>query len=552
MIRPIARRARSLYRRRRARRHLERSRLEYSPGVTSEDCDEPLTGGFFVNPITEGADPYVIRDGSEYLWCRSVGDRDIVVSRSDHLNSVGDGTVVWSAPSDGPWSAEVWAPELHRLDGRWHIYFAASDGDNRNHLSYVLVAEGDDPTGTYSLHGPLETGDVPGRPEWAIDMTVLDHHGTRYAVWSGWPDRHTPEQRLYIATMDSPTTISGPRVQLAAPDDFGWERITDSTAGLRRGLNEAPQILSRLGRTFLLYSASSALEASYCMGLMELTGANPLNPAQWHKYPDPVLSPTRETPGVGHGICVEAATDEWWLIYHRKISAKVGFERAVHLQPMAWSPGGVPDFGSPIPAGTALASPQAPQKIRTPTEAGCDFAMGSALDFYGHWQLVQRATDGIRLGVVPAAPVNAYRSAEKAVLRNLDCADVRISVTIDIRGPSGSAGVLLRASGAAVGVNAQRGYLAEWFPGTRELVWSRTDGVRSVRLGGHRIAGTVARRGPVELVAEAVGSRLWVALRGVEGAEVTCIDGTYDHGGVGFRVHGAECHFSGASLNALD
>ena len=37
---------------------------------------------------------------------------------------MGKKTVVWEAPADGPYSKEVWAPELHFVEGKWRIYFA--------------------------------------------------------------------------------------------------------------------------------------------------------------------------------------------------------------------------------------------------------------------------------------------------------------------------------------------------------------------------------------------------------------------------------------------
>jgi hypothetical protein len=77
------------------------------------------------------------------------------------LTSLGRKHIVWRAPDRGPVSREVWAPELHFLDGKWHIYFAASDGKNENHLAYVLVSEDSDPLGKYTLHGPWRRATGP-------------------------------------------------------------------------------------------------------------------------------------------------------------------------------------------------------------------------------------------------------------------------------------------------------------------------------------------------------------------------------------------------------
>lgn len=125
-------------------------------------------------------------------------------------------------------SRQVWAPELHYLEDRCHIYFAASDGANANHLSYVLSSKTKDPLGEYELTGPLATGEgADGRSPniWSIDTTVLELKGQLYAVWSGWNAPGTNQQYLYIAPMSSPTELSGPRVLLCQNDDYLWERV---------------------------------------------------------------------------------------------------------------------------------------------------------------------------------------------------------------------------------------------------------------------------------------------------------------------------------------
>ncbi|WP_163505224.1 family 43 glycosylhydrolase, partial [Escherichia coli] len=33
---------------------------------------------------------------------------------------------VWRKPQSGPMSQLIWAPELHYIDGKWYIYFAAA------------------------------------------------------------------------------------------------------------------------------------------------------------------------------------------------------------------------------------------------------------------------------------------------------------------------------------------------------------------------------------------------------------------------------------------
>jgi hypothetical protein len=77
---------------------------------------------------------------------------------------------VWNPPEkDGPNSRQIWAPEIHHLEGRWYIYYAADDGDNDHHRLYVL--ESDRAQGAYREGN---TGYPYGRladssGDWAID-----------------------------------------------------------------------------------------------------------------------------------------------------------------------------------------------------------------------------------------------------------------------------------------------------------------------------------------------------------------------------------------------
>ena len=107
----------------------------------------------FANPGAEGADPWTVRHGTNYLTCLSEANRGVALYCSDRLTALGAKHVIWQAPDQGPFSREVWAPELHCLDGRWYVYFAASDGQNRNHRMWVLRSDSLDPLGKYSVPG---------------------------------------------------------------------------------------------------------------------------------------------------------------------------------------------------------------------------------------------------------------------------------------------------------------------------------------------------------------------------------------------------------------
>ncbi|QDU37390.1 Extracellular exo-alpha-(1-_5)-L-arabinofuranosidase precursor [Maioricimonas rarisocia] len=508
-----------------------------------------LPAGRFVNPIGEGADPWVVRDpnADRYLWCLSEGNRGISIHTSDSLTRLGTKHVVWRAPETGPCSREVWAPELHFLDGRWHVYFAASDGRNENHLAWVLRSQSENPLGPYELHGPLATGEGADRESpnvWAIDMTVLEHAGRRYAVWSGWDAPGTDRQYLYIAAMKSPTELSGRRVRICDNADYLWERVEPGPE--HRGLNEAPQVLKREGRTFLLYSCGASWLPTYKLGLLELTGDDPLDPGAWTKHPEPVFAGTEETYGVGHSCFVRSPDgSEWWHVFHAKRDRRPGWRRAVFVQPMEFARDGFPQFGKPVRAGEPLRRPsgETPRDVKLPYRSSLKGDhLPPGWSYYGHHQFIDAARDGLHLGVVPEAPINEYRSGEKVVLDGMLPADLSIEVTIDFRGDGDArdAGILFRCSGSSVGYDAQRGYFAGLIPRTGLVILGRMDGETWTELA--RAPAEIDANRPQRLQVDVAGEQIDVL---VDGERVLSRrDGMLSQGSVGLRVVDAHGVFS--------
>ena len=497
-----------------------------------------LKSNEFVNPIGEGADPWVIRDlnSSRYLWCMSEGNRAIAIRTSDSVTSMGRKHIVWQAPYSGPVSQQVWAPELHYLDDRWHIYFAASDGNNENHLAYLLKSKTQNPLGEYELHGPLATGDSEDGKSpniWAIDMTVLEHAGRRYALWSGWDQPGSDQQYLYIAPMESPTKLAGPRVRICDNDDYLWERIQPDES--KRGLNEAPQVFQTKRQTAIVYSCGASWLPTYKLGLLELVGDDPLQPASWKKRPKPVFDGTPATYGVGHSCFVKSLDGrEWWHVFHAKRDSEPGWRRAVFVQPMRVGKKGFPLFGKPVQPGEVQAKPSGD------VTAKADFSAES-FEYFGHHQYLALEDNAIRLGKVPDEPINEYRSGEKVVFTGAVPQDVKAEVTIDFHGDAQArdAGILFRTTGPSIGYDAQRGYFAGLIPRTQLVILGRTDGSNWQELA--RAKTTIDAEHPQQLVVQIQEDRIIVWHNGAERIQHT--DKTYDHGGVGLRVVNTDAVF---------
>jgi GH43 family beta-xylosidase len=283
-----------------------------------------------------------------YFYCEArEKNRCVVVRKSATIADIGadSGVVVWRAPRSGRNSNAWWAPELHFINGKWFIYYAADDGHNCNHRMWVLESETSDPQSPFHCRGQLQTH------RWAIDGTILTaDNGQLFFVWSGWPGKRNGRQNLYIAPMSDPVTISGPRVLIAkATED--WERV-----GMP--ICEGPQILQRDGRTFIVYSASGSWTPDYCLGMLVSKTGDFLNPNDWEKR-GPVFSKTEYVWGVGHCSFVKSpCQSEDWILYHSKSSKVHGWtDRDVHAKKFTWTAEGLPDFGTPAPRTSEVIKP---------------------------------------------------------------------------------------------------------------------------------------------------------------------------------------------------
>src|ERR1700761_6357044 len=96
-------------------------------GIHSAFADAPVANRFFKNPVAaHGQDPWVIRWETNYFLCQSRGNA-VWVNRAAKLEDIGINhwKCVWRAPQGTDYSKEIWAPELHFIQGKLYVYVAA-------------------------------------------------------------------------------------------------------------------------------------------------------------------------------------------------------------------------------------------------------------------------------------------------------------------------------------------------------------------------------------------------------------------------------------------
>ncbi len=199
----------------------------------------------FANPVKaqKGADPWITHhDGNYYMVSTSWTDV-ITIRKSSTLGGLA------TAPSVQVWQGDaasrccnIWAPELHYLNGRWYLYYVAGQNVsdyNPTQRSHVLESAGSDPMGPYTYRGQLNSA-------WMLDPTVATINGRLYLFGSTLAGPRTSSPRgCRTRTRSPPPSPPSPRRRTA-----GNARVLRSTRGRRSSSGAAGP--SRLLRQRLL------------------------------------------------------------------------------------------------------------------------------------------------------------------------------------------------------------------------------------------------------------------------------------------------------------
>ncbi|GIE95664.1 family 43 glycosylhydrolase [Paractinoplanes rishiriensis] len=305
--------------------------------------------------VSQRADTHIYKhtDGYYYMTATVPEYDRLVLRRSTTLQGLSSAaeTVIWRKHSSGIMGAHIWAPEIHFIDGKWYVYFAAGATNNIWAIRmYVLEGTGSNPlTATWTERGQIRTA----WETFSLDASTFVANGVRYLIWAQSEPGIATNSNIYIARMTNPWTITGTPVRLAVPT-LDWE--------MRGGVkvNEGPIVIQRNNRIFMTYSAS-ATDANYCLGLLTASStANLLSASSWTKTPTPVFVSNANTGqwGPGHNsFTVSEDGQSDILVYHDRSYQNISGDplkdpnRRTRIQKLYWNADGTPNFGIPVPDG---------------------------------------------------------------------------------------------------------------------------------------------------------------------------------------------------------
>ncbi len=274
-----------------------------------------------------GGDPVIVEDnGHTYYTYTTGGGVDIKEIKAYDDTAVIREKTIYYMGNDGI-VGDIWAPEIHKIGDRWYIVSCALFDANQVPEGVMPEAKEKKEHGDYYRYGFVlesKTEDIFGEYEFKnrlapdglnnIDGTYLQKDGKLYYVCSAYAD--VAHQQIFITEMENPYTLKvdengkNNAVRLSKPT-YLWEK---------NGwwVNEGPAVLYKNNSIYIVYSASGFSSGKYCMGMLTLTGDDPLNKCSWIKSPVKVFSEDKSK-GIYHpGHCSFLYRDsgEIIMVYH--------------------------------------------------------------------------------------------------------------------------------------------------------------------------------------------------------------------------------------------
>lgn len=251
-----------------------------------------------------------------------------------------DGKPTWAANG-----GRNWAPEIHRVAGRYVAYYTSVNGAD---MLAVGAASASDPFGAWTDRGaPLVEA-----PVGVIDASYFkDRDGKHYLLYKIDGNSQGQPTPIYLRELaaDGLSFAAGSQpVEILRNDGATWEG----------GVVEAPWLVRRSGTYYLFYSGN-VYDHRYRTGVARASAVT----GPYQKRGAPILGNNERWVGPGHGSIV-AIEGEDFFVYHAWPAAPGGGHdqaagRHVLVDRIAWGEDGWPTIHDGTPSRTPQVWPGA-------------------------------------------------------------------------------------------------------------------------------------------------------------------------------------------------
>ena len=258
----------------------------------------PIVPGYYADPearIYQGRFwVYVTRSFTDYQKQRNLD----AFSSSDMVTWEKSEGIIDMADFPWAWRA-VWAPTIVEKDGYYYLMFATNDIQKDGEPGGLEIARSTSPGGPFRGYMGKPLIDRFVNRAQPIDAHLFkDDDGTVYLYYGGWG-------HCNVARMNQDMTGF-----LPFPDGEIFKEITPG------GYVEGPCVLKKDGLYYFMWSLGSWGDGSYRIAYG--TSDNALGP-----FPNKsTILASQEPIGTGpghHGYLHVPETDEWFIVYHRRI-----------------------------------------------------------------------------------------------------------------------------------------------------------------------------------------------------------------------------------------
>ena len=311
------------------------------------------------NPLIEdweAPDPFMTYCAETgYYYALFTRGKDVAIFRSRHAGNIlkdNDFKIIFTPGENGIYPP-IWAPELHKApNGKYYVYTSCRlDPDNYEKRLFVLESLTNDPFEGFCFKAVLD------KNMYAIDPTAHTLPDGRQLICYSRV-REDGVQILELCELMTPYSLGKRRAVIAEPA-FDWEKVPPYDG--KRAINEGAYFLENMGRLYIIYSANGCFSDEYCLGVIEYTGGDILNPGNWHKHDRPVLVKGRDAFGPGHASFFRSPDGtEVWCAYHTMKESNADAHpvpRYMNIQKIEFDGNGFPVAAEAVSRSAALSPP---------------------------------------------------------------------------------------------------------------------------------------------------------------------------------------------------